>query len=70
VALHLLGIIAKSDRREDEAIDLLQRAIESRPNDAEIWFGLAGIYFDQTRYVAAAEAFAAGLALAAATYRV
>jgi predicted O-linked N-acetylglucosamine transferase (SPINDLY family) len=62
-ALHLLGMIAKSDGREDEAIDLLQKAIESRPNDAEIWFGLAGVYFDQARYVAAAEAFAAGLAL-------
>jgi predicted O-linked N-acetylglucosamine transferase (SPINDLY family) len=62
-ALHLLGTIARQDGREDEAIDLLQKAAEARPNDAEIWFSLAGVYFDQSRYPLAAEAFAAGLAL-------
>ncbi len=63
VTMHLLAMIAASDGREDEAIDLLQRAVESRPDDAELWFGVAGIYFNQARYVAAADAFAAGLAL-------
>jgi predicted O-linked N-acetylglucosamine transferase (SPINDLY family) len=62
-ALYFLGVIAKDDGREDEAIDLLQKAAEARPNDAEIRFALGGVYFDQDRYLAAAEAFAAGLEL-------
>ncbi|MDH4191761.1 MAG: tetratricopeptide repeat protein, partial [Betaproteobacteria bacterium] len=62
-ALYFLALIAEHEGREDEAIDLFHRAAEARPGDAEFRFGLAGVYFNQDRFPAAAEAFQAGIAL-------
>jgi predicted O-linked N-acetylglucosamine transferase (SPINDLY family)/predicted SAM-dependent methyltransferase len=42
-ALHFLGAIAAEDKRELEAIDLFQRAVDARPEDAGFHFALASL---------------------------
>jgi tetratricopeptide (TPR) repeat protein len=49
-ALHLLGIMAHQSNRPDEAIELINHAIESRPDSAEYYSNLALILNDCRRY--------------------
>jgi predicted O-linked N-acetylglucosamine transferase (SPINDLY family)/predicted SAM-dependent methyltransferase len=62
-ALHFLGSAAENDGRHIEAIHLLQRAVDARPNDAAFWFALAGSLFNYGRNAEAIAAFQGGLAL-------
>jgi|CXWL01.1.fsa_nt_gi predicted O-linked N-acetylglucosamine transferase (SPINDLY family) len=62
-ALYYLGRLAAADRRDDEAIVLLQRAVELRPREAIFLEALGGLLLAAKRSDEATEAFRAGLAL-------
>lgn len=62
-ALYFLALMALEDARELEAIDYLQTAIESRPNDVTFRGLLGGALYRIRQFPEAAQAFRAGVAL-------
>lgn len=62
-ALYFLGRIAERDRREDEAVDLYQKAVALRPGEATYLMALGNALFGARRFAEAIEAYYAGVGL-------
>src|SRR5882762_9019175 len=62
-ALHISSLILARQGRTDEAIDRLARAIEQRPESAEMMANLGQIQLERGQYEAAQTCFAVSLDL-------
>jgi tetratricopeptide (TPR) repeat protein len=54
---HLLGVLLYQTGNPDQAIDYLQLALETEPNDKQIWNNLGAIYTDTEKYDKALSAY-------------
>src|SRR5690242_10384008 len=62
-ALHISALILARQGNQDEAVDRLSRAIEQRPDSAEMLANLGQILLERGQYEAAHDCFAASLDL-------